>query len=100
MTINEENESIASPYLMNMIRKLDERKPGTSGYVTQVPELKGILSEITPLVSVGVYTHPNYNHEDTDTVPVEIKILHASFPLGNEGAYRTHMMRLVRTATE
>lgn len=73
MTINEENESIASPYLMNMIRKLDERKPGTSGYVTQVPELKGILSEITPLVSVGVYTHPNYNHEDTDTVPVEIK---------------------------
>ena len=73
MTINEENESIASPYLMNMIRKLDERKPGTSGYDTQVPELKGILSEISPLVSVGVYTHPNYNREDTDTVPVEIK---------------------------
>lgn len=72
MTIDDENESIASPYLMNMIRKLDERKPGTRGYVTQVPELQGILSEITPLVSVGVYTRPNHNREDTDTVPVEI----------------------------
>lgn len=72
MTINEENESIASPYLMDMIRKLDARKPGTRGYITQVPELKGILSEITPHVSVGVFTHPNRNRDDTDTVPVEI----------------------------
>lgn len=72
MTINDENESIASPYLMNMIHKLDERKPGTRGYITQVPELKGILSEITPLVSVGVFTHPNHNREGTDMVKVEI----------------------------
>lgn len=72
MTINDENESIASPYLTNLIRKLDERKPGTRGYVTQVPELQGILSEITPLVSVGVYAGRNFVPNDTDTVPVEI----------------------------
>lgn len=74
MTTNEHNESIASPYLTNLIRKLDARKPDTRGYVTKVPELQGILKEITPLVSVGVYTHENYNRDDTDTVPVEIKL--------------------------
>lgn len=73
MTINDENESVASPYLTNLIRKLDARRPDNAGYITAVPELQGILSEITPLVSVGVFTHPNYNPEDTDTVPVEIK---------------------------
>lgn len=75
MTTDEpSNESLASPFLMNMIRKLDARKPDTRGYVTKVPELQGILKEITPLVSVGVYTHENYNRDDTDSVPVEIKL--------------------------
>ena len=40
--------------LSDMVRKLDTRQPGTRGYVTQVPELQRILSEITPLVSVGI----------------------------------------------
>jgi hypothetical protein len=53
--------------LSEMVAKLDNRQPGTRGYVTQVPELQRILSEITPLVSVGI-------SEDYLDVPGEVSV--------------------------
>lgn len=61
--------------LKTMIEKLDNRRQGDSGYVTYLPELKAILDELSPLVSVGILRgsgggiHP----DDTDTVDITIK---------------------------
>jgi hypothetical protein len=37
-----------------MVRKLDARQPGSSGYVTTTPELIDILSELSKLVPVSI----------------------------------------------
>lgn len=40
--------------LNTMVEKLDNRRHGSSGYVTTLPELQAILSELTPRVSVAI----------------------------------------------
>ena len=56
-----------------MVEKLDNRRPDSSGYITQVPELLGILSELTPLLSVGI--HEGFRDgRQPDLLSVEVKL--------------------------
>jgi hypothetical protein len=40
--------------LERMVYQLENPRPGSAGYVTALPELSAILSELSPLVSVGI----------------------------------------------
>ena len=49
-----ENEQEPQTALRTMVEKLDNRRPDSNGYVTELPELKAILSELSDRVPVGV----------------------------------------------
>lgn len=67
-TANENNQSA----LKTMVEKLDNRRPGSSGYVTTLPELQAILSELTPRLSVAILeSNQPYGH--TEDISVEVK---------------------------
>lgn len=57
MNTNNEAATVAADTrsaLKTMVEKLDNRPRGNAGYVTTLPELQSILSELTPLVSVAI----------------------------------------------
>jgi hypothetical protein len=61
-------------FLRRMVRKLDERQPGHAGYITTLPELHGILSELPPsATTVAVIAKP-ITKGSTDLIAVEIKL--------------------------
>jgi hypothetical protein len=72
MTNNEKNENPQSA-LKEMVEKLDHRQPGSGGYVTHLPEIQRILSELTSLVPAVVLQRSSPGDAEGD-VSVEIKI--------------------------
>lgn len=57
--------------LKHMVERLDNRQLGTSGYVTDVPELRAILAELSDLCPVGIHlSEAQYGDEN---VSVTIK---------------------------
>lgn len=75
-TTNPEGNTVASPALMEMIRKLDNRPKGNNGYVTKTPELMDILNELSRLVPVAVLQdYPEYAKEmEDDLIHVTVKV--------------------------
>lgn len=53
-TLNELSQGEPEP-VREMVRKLDSRRPGTSGYVPQTPEIMAIMGNLSPLVSWNVF---------------------------------------------
>lgn len=68
----EKNEHDQSA-LKAMVEKLDNRRWGTSGYHTHLPELIEILSQLTPRVPVSILQ--SYSPIDVDgEITVEVKL--------------------------
>jgi hypothetical protein len=59
--------------LKAMVEKLDNRRWGTSGYSTHIPELQEILSQITPRVPVSILE--SYSPVDREgEITVEVRL--------------------------
>lgn len=59
--------------LKTMVEKLDNRPRGNAGYVTALPELQAILSELTPRVSVAILeSHSPIDHAGEISVDVRL----------------------------
>ena len=59
--------------LKHMVDQLENRRPGASGYVTALPELTAILSELSPLVPVGIQLS-EIQYAPDEEVSVTIKL--------------------------
>jgi hypothetical protein len=71
-----EEDATKESALKAMVRKLDARPRGHVGYVTNRDELIAILSELTPLLSVGILEeNREFNAErGGKDISVEIKL--------------------------
>lgn len=72
MDTNENKEEKQSA-LKTMVEKLDNRQPDTSGYVTHLPELQEILSQLSPNVSVSIVESRSSANSDKD-ISVMVKV--------------------------
>lgn len=61
------------PFLRGLLRSLDNRRAGSSGYVTNAAELMGVLNEVSPLTTVSVLASENADPQE-DMVSVELKL--------------------------
>lgn len=76
MTINENDEyTYRAKYfaLKAMVEKLDSREPDTDGYVTHLPELQEILSQLSPNVAVSIVESRSSVTSDKD-ISVMVKV--------------------------
>lgn len=72
METNKKNENDQSA-LKAMVEKLDNRQRGSLGYVTTLPELQAILSQLTPRVPVAILE--SYSPIDrVGEISVEVKL--------------------------
>lgn len=72
METNKKNENDQSA-LKAMVEKLDNRQRGSQGYVTTLPELQAILSQLTPRVPVAILEY--YSPIDrAGEISVEVKL--------------------------
>lgn len=55
--------------LAKMVEKLDNKRPDSRGYVTNLPELRDIMLELSDLVPLNVF----HNGNRGDEIDVEIK---------------------------
>lgn len=67
------NEEQPSNFLGAMVRKLDSIKDNEKGYLTTIPELHGILSELPPNETVAVIRKP-ITQNNPDLIAVEVKL--------------------------
>lgn len=54
-----------------MVDKLDNQRPDSNGYVTYLPELRAIMSELSDLVPLNVFHRGNRTNNEID---VEVKL--------------------------
>lgn len=70
MTNNEQTENKTTA-LKAMVEKLDSREKDSEGYVTYLPEVQAILSELSPQVMASVVES---NGGGTDAVSVKVTL--------------------------
>lgn len=61
------------PFLRGLVHSLDSKGEGSSGYVSNAAELMGVLSEVSPLISVAFLARKNLDPQE-DMVSVEVKV--------------------------
>lgn len=59
--------------LRDLVTRLDNQRPGTSGYIVERDELVDILLSLTPHLGANVILNPLHPGEHPDWVKVELK---------------------------